>query len=203
MPASTSESRSRSGNPEREKRSNHGEYVDKLSDAGNAECARPVGKQHGIRHCQRKGERTITGSASSLGTTFLSLLAQELQNQDPTSPVDPTQMVGQMISLNQLEQLIGINQTLKTTSGTTTTTKTQATNATTANTQLASRTGSAANTLSPSAAGAATSQLPFDPNTMLPLGFANSGAAAASINSYLNPVSMGTSGTTSNATGGK
>jgi hypothetical protein len=38
---------------------------------------------------------------------------------------------------------------------------------------------------------------------MLPLGFANSGAAAASINSYLNPVTMGTSGTTSNASGGK
>jgi hypothetical protein len=35
-----------------------------------------------------------------LGTTFLSLLAQELQNQDPTAPVDPTAMVGQMISLN-------------------------------------------------------------------------------------------------------
>ena len=36
----------------------------------------------------------------------------ELQNQDPTSPVDPTAMVGQMVSLNQLDQLIAINQTL-------------------------------------------------------------------------------------------
>ena len=51
-------------------------------------------------------------SATNLGSTFLELLAQELQNQDPTSPVDPTQMVGQIISLNQLDQLIGINQTL-------------------------------------------------------------------------------------------
>jgi acyl-coenzyme A thioesterase PaaI-like protein len=57
--------------------------------------------------------------------------------------------------------------------------------------------------LSPSAAGAATSQLPFDPNTMMPLGFANSGAVAASINSSLNPVTMGYSGSTSNASGGK
>jgi flagellar basal-body rod modification protein FlgD len=112
-------------------------------------------------------------------------------------------MVGQMISLNQLEQLIGINQTLTAASGTTTTTKTQVANASNASAPLALRTGSATNTLSPSAAGAATSQLPFDPNTMLPLGFANSGAAAASINSYLNPVTMGTSGTTSNAAGGK
>ena len=51
-------------------------------------------------------------SASSIQTTFLSLLAQELQNQDPTTPVDSTQMVGQMISLNQLNQLVDINQTL-------------------------------------------------------------------------------------------
>jgi flagellar basal-body rod modification protein FlgD len=51
-------------------------------------------------------------SVDNLGSTFLELLSQELQNQDPTSPIDPTQMVGQMISLNQLDQLIGINQTL-------------------------------------------------------------------------------------------
>jgi len=51
-------------------------------------------------------------SASSLESTFMSLLATELQNQDPTQPVDPTQMVGEMISLNQLDQLININQTL-------------------------------------------------------------------------------------------
>ena len=51
-------------------------------------------------------------SVSSLGSTFLQLLTQELQNQDPTAPVDSTQMVGQMISLNQLDQLASINQTL-------------------------------------------------------------------------------------------
>jgi flagellar basal-body rod modification protein FlgD len=58
-------------------------------------------------------------SASSIQTTFLSLLAQELQNQDPTTPVDSTAMVGQMISLNQLNQLVDINQTLGQVSGTT------------------------------------------------------------------------------------
>lgn len=51
-------------------------------------------------------------SATNLEGTFLNLLATELQNQDPTSPVDPTQMVGQLVSLNQLDQLISINQTL-------------------------------------------------------------------------------------------
>jgi flagellar basal-body rod modification protein FlgD len=51
-------------------------------------------------------------SSSSLESTFLNLLVTELQNQDPTSPVDPTEMVSQMVSLNSLDQLISINQTL-------------------------------------------------------------------------------------------
>ena len=45
-------------------------------------------------------------SSSSLESTFLNLLVTELQNQDPTQPVDPTEMVGQMVSMNQLDQLI-------------------------------------------------------------------------------------------------
>jgi len=57
-------------------------------------------------------------SASSLQDTFLNLLVTELQNQDPTSPVDPTEMVGQMVSLNQLDQLMSINQTLDSMAGT-------------------------------------------------------------------------------------
>src|SRR6202453_672019 len=64
------------------------------------------------------GTSTGSTSASSIGSTFLSLLATELQNQDPTAPVDSTAMVGQMISLNQLDQLISINQTVTGSSGT-------------------------------------------------------------------------------------
>jgi flagellar basal-body rod modification protein FlgD len=56
-------------------------------------------------------------SSDNLQSTFLNLLVTELQNQDPTQPVDPTQMVGQMVSLNQLDQLISINQTLSTLAG--------------------------------------------------------------------------------------
>ena len=36
---------------------------------------------------------------------------------------------------------------------------------------LSSTNGGAANTLSPSVAGAVANQLPFDPNTMMPLNF--------------------------------
>lgn len=56
---------------------------------------------------------STSSASSSLQSTFLNLLITELQNQDPTSPVDPTEMVGQMISLNQLDQLISINQSLQ------------------------------------------------------------------------------------------
>lgn len=63
-------------------------------------------------------------SLSSLGSTFMQLLVQELQNQDPTAPMDSTQMVGQMISLNQLDQVASINQLLTNTLGNTSTTAT-------------------------------------------------------------------------------
>jgi flagellar basal-body rod modification protein FlgD len=87
---------------------------------------------------QVKAQTTTTGSTTgtgtsttssdsglagtTTGTTFLNLLVKELQNQDPDSPMDSTAMVGQMISLNQLDQLISINQTLSTASTSTTST---------------------------------------------------------------------------------
>lgn len=44
--------------------------------------------------------------------TFISLLVAELKAQDPTQPMSPTEMVSQMFSMNQLQQLISINQIL-------------------------------------------------------------------------------------------
>lgn len=55
---------------------------------------------------------TTGKNTTDISNTFLQLLTQELQNQDPTAPMDSTQMVGQMISLNQLQQLSSINQKL-------------------------------------------------------------------------------------------
>jgi flagellar basal-body rod modification protein FlgD len=56
---------------------------------------------------------TPTSAAADAESTFLNLLVTELKSQDPTSPMDPTQMVGQMLSMNQLNQLIDINQILQ------------------------------------------------------------------------------------------
>jgi flagellar basal-body rod modification protein FlgD len=59
---------------------------------------------------QATSNTSADSSLQSIESTFLTLLVQELQNQDPTAPMDSTQMVGQMISLNQLDQLASINQ---------------------------------------------------------------------------------------------
>jgi flagellar basal-body rod modification protein FlgD len=42
--------------------------------------------------------------------TFLQLLVSQIQNQDPTSPMDSTTFLTQLASFSQLEQLIGIRQ---------------------------------------------------------------------------------------------
>ncbi len=63
----------------------------------------------GIRRARFPSSSNSAGDAQS---TFISLLVTELQAQDPTQPMSPDQMVSQMFSMNQLEQLITINQTL-------------------------------------------------------------------------------------------
>jgi flagellar hook assembly protein FlgD len=57
-----------------------------------------------------------TSSADSgnqlTGNDFITLLAAQLQAQDPLNPIDPTTFVTQLVQFNQLQQLIDINQTL-------------------------------------------------------------------------------------------
>jgi flagellar basal-body rod modification protein FlgD len=58
---------------------------------------------------------TSTGipSAQGLDTMFLQLLVAQLQNQDPTSPLDPSQFVGQLAQFSELDQVTQINQLLE------------------------------------------------------------------------------------------
>src|SRR5580704_2406357 len=44
---------------------------------------------------------------------FLQILVAEFQNQDPTSPTDPTQYASQMVEFSNLGQLQSINQDLQ------------------------------------------------------------------------------------------
>lgn len=58
------------------------------------------------------GSSSSTGSSTISANDFLTLLVTEMQNQDPTSATDPNQYINQLVSVNSLEQLIQINQTL-------------------------------------------------------------------------------------------
>jgi len=58
---------------------------------------------------------STSGSSTSSDDTitandFLTLLVAEMQNQDPTQPTDPNEYISQMVDINSLQQLIGINQ---------------------------------------------------------------------------------------------
>src|SRR5579862_3751913 len=58
------------------------------------------------------------GTASQLGpSSFMTLLVAQLKNQDPSNPMDPTQMVSQLVEFNSLEQLMQINQNTTPASG--------------------------------------------------------------------------------------
>ncbi len=112
----------------------------------------------------------LTGT--STGSTFLNLLVKELQNQDPTAPMDSTAMVGQMISLNQLDQLISINQVLSTATGGSASASSSAVSAgspaTSSSTQMAQRAA-----LLNSLQNVSASQAASDPNQTLDLSTLN------------------------------
>jgi flagellar basal-body rod modification protein FlgD len=51
-------------------------------------------------------------SASSLQSTFLQLLVTQLQNQDPTNPMDSSQMTSQLAEINTVSGISQLNTTL-------------------------------------------------------------------------------------------
>lgn len=53
-------------------------------------------------------QKTISGDFN----TFLKMLTTQLQNQDPTNAMDPTQMTNQLVSFAQVEQQISMNTNL-------------------------------------------------------------------------------------------
>lgn len=59
------------------------------------------------------GSNTSSNSKSSSGianeSTFLTLLVEQLKNQDPMNPADSTQFVTQLAQFSSLEQLTNIN----------------------------------------------------------------------------------------------
>ena len=75
---------------------------------------------------------TTSSSSTISANDFLTLLVAEMKNQDPTQPTDPNAYISQMVDVNSLQQLIGINQgitSLDSATGATTSTDTSATTA--------------------------------------------------------------------------
>ena len=85
-----------------------------LSGGANATSSTGATNSSSSSSSAPSSSNSATDAADQAQSTFISLLVTELQSQDPTQPMDPTAMVGQMFSMNQLEQLISINQTLTT-----------------------------------------------------------------------------------------
>lgn len=56
----------------------------------------------------------LTTDALGDETTFLQLLVTEIQNQDPTQPMDSTTFLTQLAQFSQLEQTAGIRQDIET-----------------------------------------------------------------------------------------
>ncbi|HET7108469.1 MAG TPA: flagellar hook capping FlgD N-terminal domain-containing protein [Candidatus Acidoferrum sp.] len=64
------------------------------------------------------GSSSTGTSNSTLGAnSFITLLAAQLQAQDPTNPMDPSQMMGELVSLNTLQTLTNIQQILQVATG--------------------------------------------------------------------------------------
>ena len=58
---------------------------------------------------------TASNPYSKLGASdYMKLLTTEMKNQDPTAPVDQTQMIAQMASFSQLSGITEMDSTLKT-----------------------------------------------------------------------------------------
>ena len=53
-----------------------------------------------------------TQNAQSLQNEFLQMLLTELQNQDPTQPVDDTQMIAQQAQFSSLQEMQNLNTNL-------------------------------------------------------------------------------------------
>lgn len=107
-----------------------------------------------------------TNQASITANDFLTLLVTEIQNQDPTTQTDPMQYITQLVGVNSLEQLVQINQTLTTATGSATPTGAAASSPSPA--AAATATAKSAATFAASAAAIAGHSLPLGSHVQVP-----------------------------------
>jgi flagellar basal-body rod modification protein FlgD len=97
---------------------------------GNSLFATPTPSAAAQSAAQTAASDPTSNASLTSEDTFLKLLVAQIQNQDPTSPTDPTQFVAQLTQYSELEQLISING--NTTAAATSAATAAATSATTA-----------------------------------------------------------------------
>lgn len=83
----------------------------------NVDTSNPLAKYQSAPTSSTTTTTSATGNAaldklSSDYTTFLKLLTTQLQNQDPTSPMDSAQFTQQLVQYSSVEQQIKANQKL-------------------------------------------------------------------------------------------
>ena len=74
-----------------------------------------VSSTTGVTGTTTSSSTSSTASATSIDyDTFLKLLVAQLENQDPTNPMDSTEYLSQLASFSQVEQQIQTNNKLDT-----------------------------------------------------------------------------------------
>src|SRR5580698_6018773 len=79
-----------------------------------ASIASPLSSATDPTSAASTSSNALTTSALGDETTFLQLLVTEIQNQDPTQPMDSTTFLTQLAQFSQLEQMSGIRQDIET-----------------------------------------------------------------------------------------
>jgi flagellar basal-body rod modification protein FlgD len=135
--------------------------------------SQPQAQANGVNALDASGTGSTgtTGSSTNQATItandFLTLLVTEIQNQDPTTQTDPMQYITQLVGVNSLEQLVQINQTLTTATGSVTPTGSAASSPSPAATTTAAAVKSAAASTS-AASAIAGHLLPLGSHVKLP-----------------------------------
>jgi flagellar basal-body rod modification protein FlgD len=76
-------------------------------------AATPISSAAGATNAATGATSAQTSAAPTLSyNSFLTLLMAELKNQDPTQPMDPSQMVSQLATISEVGQAVQTNTSL-------------------------------------------------------------------------------------------
>jgi len=91
-----------------------GGILNQANAGGQAPSAKTANPMAAAAASGSSTSSSSSNSATISANDFLTLLVTEMKNQDPTATTDPNEYINQLVNVNSLQQLIGINQTLST-----------------------------------------------------------------------------------------